>query len=293
VKPFIILNPIAGSVEDLPRIVNELQRLRPAKVLATKRSGDAERWSHRAVKDGFNYLVVAGGDGTLNEVINGVARTQAHPRIGIVPLGTGNDFARGLDLPLSLKESVAILRAGRARPADIVRVRSKRVRYFVNVAAGGFSGIVRRKMTPEIKRGWGPLAYLRGAAAALPKLHAYKARIVLDGEEVISTSVYNVVIANGRFAAGGLPIAPAADPFDALLDVVLIPKRSAPEMALLAAEIILGKHFSTNTILFRRAKRISVRSKPGMSFNVDGELIGSVPATFQILPHRLKFVIKE
>ena len=292
-KPFIILNPIAGSVQDLPRIMKELQRLRPAKLLATKHSGDAEKWAHRAVKDGCNYLVIAGGDGTLNEAINGVARTDMQPRIGIIPLGTGNDFARSFKLPSSVRENINLLRAGRTRAVDIVRVRSKRVRYFVNVAAGGFSGIVRRKMTPEIKRGWGPLAYIRGAAAALPKLHAYKTRVVLDDNEELSTAVYNLVIANGRYAAGGLPIAPEADPTDGLLDVVLIPKRSVPEMALLAAEIMLGKHFSRNRVVFRRAKKVSVRSKPGMWFNVDGELVGSAPATFRILPRRLKFIVKE
>jgi diacylglycerol kinase (ATP) len=293
VKPFLILNPCAGSGKDLPRTIAELQRLRPATFLMTKKSGDAEKWSHRAAKAGCNYFVIAGGDGTLNEVVNGLARTDANPRIGIIPLGTGNDFARSLKLPSSVRENVNLLRAGRTRAVDIVRVRSKRVRYFVNVAAGGFSGIVRRKMTPEIKRGWGPLAYIRGAAAALPKLHAYKARIVLDDKEELSTAVYNVVIANGRFAAGGLPIAPEADPTDALLDVVLIPKRTAAEMALLAAEIILGTHFPSNAVVFRRAKKISVRSKPGMWFNVDGELVGSAPATFRILPRRLKFIVKE
>ncbi|HEX4639114.1 MAG TPA: diacylglycerol kinase family protein [Chthoniobacterales bacterium] len=292
-KPFVILNPHAGSAKKWPQTLAALERLRPGKLVATKKSGDAEKLSHQAAQAGCGYFIVAGGDGTLNEVINGIARTHANPRIGIVPLGTGNDFARSLHLPLTLKENIAILRAGETRSIDIVRVRSKRIRYFVNVAAGGFSGIVRRKMTPQIKRGWGPLAYLRGAAAALPKLHAYKARIVLDEEEELSLAVYNVVIANGAFAAGGLPIAPGADPGDGLLDVVLIPKRSAPEMALLAAEIILGTHFSSNSTIFRRAKKISVRSKPGMWFNVDGELVGSVPATFQILPRRLRFVVKK
>jgi diacylglycerol kinase (ATP) len=148
-------------------------------------------------------------------------------------------------------------------------------------------------MTPAIKKTWGPLAYIRGAAAALSKLHAYKTRIVLDEREEFSTVVYNVVVANGRFAAGGLPIAPDADPADALLDVVLIPERSTAELALLAAEIILGKHFSSSTVIFRRARKVSVRSRPGMWFNVDGELVGSVPAMFQILPRALRFMVKR
>ena len=269
------------------------ERLNPSIASATRKAGDAEKWSREMAQCGCDYMVVAGGDGTLNAVVNGVAQTRRRVRIGIVPLGTGNDFARTLGLPLSLEENLEILRAGKTRAIDIVRVYSRRrVRYFVNVAAGGFSGIVGKKITPEIKKSWGPLAYIRGAAAALPKLHAYKTRIVLDADEELSTALCNVVVANGRFAAGGLPIAPEANPADALLDVVLIRQRSVPEMALLAAEIILGRHFSSSAIIFRRAKRISVRSRPGMWFNVDGELVGSAPATFQILPRALKFVIK-
>ena len=261
--------------------------------MTTKRAGDAEKWAREAARHGCEYLVVAGGDGTLNEVVNGIARAKQPPKIGIAPLGTGNDFARTLGLPVSLEENIDILRAGKARAIDIVRVRSDRIRYFINLAAGGFSGIVRTKMTSQIKRSWGPLAYIRGAAAALPKLHAYKTRILLDDDEELSTALYNVVVANGRFAAGGLPIAADADPADALLDVVLIPKRSAPEMALLAAEIILGKHCASSAIIFRRAKKVSIRSRPGMCFNVDGELVGRAPATFQILPHALRLVIKQ
>jgi len=292
VKPYIIFNPIAGSVTDAQQTLSELKRLRPSTVSMTKKRGDAEKWSRQAVRSGHRYIVAAGGDGTLNEIVNGVVGAANRPRIGILPLGTGNDFARTLGLPFSFEENIDILRASKTRALDIVRVKSDRARYFVNVSAGGFSGLVRKKITPQIKRNWGPLAYIRGAAAALPKLHAYKTRIVLDEGEELSTSVYNVVIANGRFVAGGLPIAPEADPADGLLDVILIPKRGRTEMALLAAEIILGKHFSSSTVIFRRAKKIAVRSRPGMWFNVDGELVGSAPAEFQILPRALNFVRK-
>jgi len=292
-KPYIIFNPIAGSVNDAQRILAALKRLRPIAVSITKKTGDAAKSGRQAASDGRPYIVAAGGDGTLNEVVNGIARARHRPVIGILPLGTGNDFARTLGLPFSLEENIDVLRAGKTRAVDVVRVHSDRARYFVNVSAGGFSGIVRNKITRQIKRSWGPLAYIRGAAAALPKLHAYKTRIVLDEREELSTALYNVVIANGRFVAGGLPIAPDADPADGLLDVILISKRSAPEMALLAAEIILGKHFSSNAVIFRRAKKIAVRSRPGMWFNVDGELVGRAPAVFQILPRALSFVVKR
>jgi len=292
-RPFVIFNPGAGSVSDREKIVSQLKRLKPIALKMTRRSGDAERWARAALRTKCDCVVAAGGDGTLNGVVNGIAGSGRRIRIGIVPLGTGNDFARTLGLPFGIEENMDILRAGQERQIDLVRVKGKRARYFVNVSAGGFSGMVDAKITAKIKRTWGPLAYLRGAATALPELHAYKARILLDDAEEISAQLYNIVIANGRFVAGGLPIAPYADPSDGLLDIVLIPKLGAAEMALLAAEITLGKHLSGNATIFRRAKKVELHARPGMRFNVDGELVGNAPAVFQIIPQGLSFIANK
>ncbi len=294
-KPFVIFNPVAGSVKNADAVLSQLQRLDPVAVRLTRRRGDAEKFAREATRKKSNYIVAAGGDGTLNEVINGIAAPR-HVRavsVGIVPLGTGNDFARALGLPAKVDENIEILLSKKTTPVDLVRVRSGRTRYFVNVSAGGFSGIVDEKLTPEIKRTWGPLAYVRSAAAALSRLHAFRTQLVFDDEEELSIELYNVVIGNGRFVAGGLPIAPDADLCDGLLDVILIVKRPAPEMALLAAEMLLGKHLSSDAVVFRRAKKIAVRSRPGMCFNVDGELVGNAPAVFQVVPRALRFVVNR
>jgi diacylglycerol kinase (ATP) len=294
-KPCIIVNPIAGSIKDLDVLLKKLRRLRPDELHLTRKPGDAETFARKAIRAGCNYVIAAGGDGTLNEVVNGIAspRRAREICVGVVPLGTGNDFVRSLGLPATLEENIDILRSKQTAPVDLVRVRSDRTRYFVNVSTGGFSGLVNEKLTPEIKRAWGPLAYVRSAAAALPDLHAYRTTIVLDGTERLSIDLYNVIIANGRFVAAGLPIAPNADPSDGLLDLVLIPKLPKPEMALLATEMVLGKHLSSNALIFRRAKKISVRSRPGMWFNVDGEAVGNEPAVFQVVPRALSFVVSK
>ncbi|HEV3100632.1 MAG TPA: hypothetical protein VGY75_13050 [Candidatus Udaeobacter sp.] len=106
-----------------------------------------------------------------------------------------------------------------------------------------------------------------------------------------SVVLYNVVIANGRFAAGGLPIAPNADPSDGLLDIILIPERPGSEITLLAAKIVLGNHLDADAVTFRRAARVSIRSRPGMWFTVDGELIGNDPIVFEVMPRALQFVV--
>jgi diacylglycerol kinase (ATP) len=295
VKPYIIVNPIAGAIVNPGVLLKQLRRLDPRKLSLTKRAGEAETLARVAFRAGCDYIIAAGGDGTLNEVINGIA--PPHPirrvRMGIVPLGTANDFARSMKLPARVENNIDILRAKQTVLVDLVRVTGKRTRYFINVSAGGFSGAVDEKLTPQIKSTWGPLAYLRSAAAALPKLRAYHATVIFDDVERWEGELYNIVIANGQFVAGGLPIAPDASVRDGLLDVLLVPKRPAREMALLTAQMLLGKHLSSDAIPFRRTRKISVKSRPRMWFNVDGEPFGDDPAVFQILPRALEFVIRK
>jgi diacylglycerol kinase (ATP) len=292
-KPCVILNANAGPRCDTEALIVQLKRLDPAVIRVTGKAGDAQRFAREAVRNHCDFIITAGGDGTLNEVVNGVAPSARPVCIGMVPLGTGNDFARGLNLPGAIEDNIDVLRSRKMRPIDIVRVRSRRrTRYFVNVSAGGFSDIVDEKLTPEIKQDWGPLAYWRSAAAALPQLHAYHAQIEFD-REVMRLDVYNVIVANGRFVAGGLPIAPEADPGDGLLDLVLIPTHPLRKIAVAAAEMLLIKHLTSNAVVFRRGKRIAVRSQPPMWFNVDGEPVGAAPAVFEVVPRALNFIVRE
>lgn len=287
----VILNPRAGSVRERAAIVKRIRHLPDVEIRQTARKGDATRFARAALRQGCDMIVAAGGDGTLNEVVNGIGGNRSRARLGLIPLGTGNDFARTLGIPTDLDEAIAVLASGHTRAIDLVRVTSDRVRYFVNVSAGGFSGLVNEKLTPKMKRTWGPLAYLRSAVAALPQLRAYRTKVSLGKRKQLSLSLYNVVIANGRYVAGGRLIAPKASITDGLLDIILIQERSAAELALLAAQVALGKHLSSDAIVFRRATKVTVNSKPGMWFNVDGELVGNLPATFEVLRRALRFVV--
>jgi diacylglycerol kinase (ATP) len=293
VKPYIIVNPVAGSVGDIQLRLEQLRRLNADEMHVTQHAGDAETLARKAVRAGSDYVIAVGGDGTLNEVVNGITTSRPARRIcvGVVPVGTANDFARSIGLIRNVEANIDTLCAKKTTAIDLVRMTSGRRRCFVNVSAGGFSGVVGEKLTSEIKAAWGPLAYVRSAAAALPKLQAYRTTMIFDDTEELVIDLYNVVVANGQFAGGGIPIAPQANLSDGLFDVVLVPKRPAGETALLAAQILLGKHISSDAVSFRRAKKILVRSRPGMWFNADGELVGNQPAAFQIIPHALDFVV--
>jgi diacylglycerol kinase (ATP) len=290
-KTCVILNPSAGNVRDLDEVVARLAQFPKTEIRLTNKPGSAARFAKTALRKGRELIIAAGGDGTLNEVINGIGEEIGDACVGLIPLGTGNDFARTIGVPPDMEAAIDLIRAGETQEVDLVRVTSDEVRYFVNVSAGGFSGLVNEKLTPEMKKSWGPLAYLRSAAAALPELRAYRTTLAFDNAESMMMDLYNVIVANGRYVAGGMLIAPDASIDDGLLDVVLIPKRSAAELALVAAQIALGAHLSNDAIVFRRASRLTVNSKPGMWFNVDGELVGNEPARFEILPRALRFMV--
>lgn len=290
-KTCVILNPSAGCAGNTEELRQKFQLLAPEEIFVTSEAGHAEKFAREAVSAGFELIVAAGGDGTLNEIVNGIGDHASKVRVGLIPLGTGNDFARSVEIPTKVDESIEVIRSGRAQSFDFVRVTSDRVRYFINVSTGGFSGIVDEKLTPEMKQTWGPLAYLRSAAAALPELRAYQTAVVFDDTEKILINLYNVIVGNGRFVAGGIPVAPDAVLDDGLLDIILILERPARELAVLAAQTLLGKHLSSDSIIYRKAAKVSVQSAPGMWFNVDGELVGNEPAVFEVVPGAIHFIV--
>ncbi len=158
------------------------------------------------------------------------------------------------------------------------------------MSAGGFGGLVSEKAA-ELKARWGPLAYLRAAVGTLPEIEGFSARITFDGTERLEIEAYNVVISNGRYVAAGIPAAPLSRLDDGLLDVMLVPAASLPELALLIPQILLGKHTESDLLLFRRAGRIEIESDPRMPFNVDGEVIGDGPILFEVLPRALEVIV--
>ena len=135
----IILNPIAGGLKSIDAIQDRLRGLKAERFCISKQPGDAEKFANEA--SDFDLMVSAGGDGTLNEVVNGIARGGCNAALGVLPLGTGNDFARTLGVPTDLETAIEQIMAGKTRAIDLVRVTSDRIRYFLNVSSGGFSGV--------------------------------------------------------------------------------------------------------------------------------------------------------
>ncbi|HKH45063.1 MAG TPA: diacylglycerol kinase family protein [Thermoanaerobaculia bacterium] len=290
-KARIIVNPNAGSVEGVAALRASLGRLPGTEICITDREGHAEDLARQAVEEDAELVVAAGGDGTLNEVLNGLSSGFERTRLGLLPLGTGNDFARSIGVPDDLEGALAVLLAGRFQRIDVGRAAvGGKSRCFLNMAVGGFSGVVSEKAS-DAKERWGPLAYMRGAVDALPELQAFETTIVLNGAERLRIDTYNIVISNGRYVAAGIPVAPQAVLDDGLFEVMIAPATTLPKLALLVPQVLLGQHLESDLLLFRRATRVEIESDPSMAFNVDGEILGEESSVFEVQPRAVEMVV--
>ncbi|KYF81172.1 hypothetical protein BE11_32570 [Sorangium cellulosum] len=291
----IIVNPAAGNAAQSARL-HELAAARPdVRLIQTEGPGHARELAGAAVEEGSEIVVAAGGDGTINEVVQGLGPHRDRARLGLLPLGTGNDLARTLGIPFDPVEAFALLDAGRVealtRKVDLVHVESAgQTRYCLNVAAGGFSGQVDEALTDEMKAAWGPLAYVRGAMKVLPDLTGYETTIAWDDQEFERVEALNVIVANGRTCAGGMKVASGASMEDGLLDVVIVRYASLLDLAAVAARLVAGSYLDSAEVMHRRASRVRIAAKPGMWFNVDGELLSNAPISFSV-EHRALSVL--
>lgn len=291
-KICIILNPKAGTAEQADVIHHAVATCSESTLWETTGPGQARELAVTALQIGAELVVAAGGDGTVNEVINGLALNFAQARLGVLPLGTGNDLARTLALPLDPQLALPLLTTGVVRAIDLMKIETaRRVTYGINVAAGGFTGQMNELLSEEMKASWGPLAYLRGAVGVLPNLRDYETSVSYEDEPAERVEAFNIIVANGRTAAGGFMVAPTANPEDGLLDVVIVKSGSLFDVAGVAARLVVGNYLDSSQVLHRQARRVSVASRPGMWFNVDGELFTQQPVTFTVLPRTLRTVV--
>lgn len=294
IKQCIILNPRAGRLAAGEAFDAQLAEL-SADIWQPQNSSDVAALVQRALQQRYERIVVGGGDGTLNAVLNALDGRFDQVQLGLLPLGTANDFARSIGMPCELDRAIDALRRGDVRPLDVgsIALHSGLAspRYFLNVSVGGFSSIAKDKLDETRKDLWKRLAYIVSAVKALPELTQYQLRLQIDDQPAVELQAYNLAIANAKFAGGGIPIAPEADVADGLLDVVVFATGPLPKMAAVATKAWRGNHLEDEHVLYWRARKARIWSEPPFDLNVDGEEIGSPPAEFEVLPQALRFVI--
>ncbi|GAK60283.1 diacylglycerol kinase catalytic region [Candidatus Vecturithrix granuli] len=301
-----IVNPKSGGGKTGERwaaIQSALEReLGTFTVLETRQKLDAIGLTRQALKDGTQTIIAVGGDGTLNEVVNGFFEdgVPIHPaaKLAVVLRGTGSDFVKTCKLPGTIEELTQAIKTGDASPCDIVRATVKpiseepRERYFINVADVGIGGPVVNLVNNSSKRLGGKITFLLAGAQATLQSKNFMMRIKLDGETICDQQPrYFTVIANGKYFGGGMHIAPEANLNDGLFDVMLAGDFSLFEKIFkILPRLYTGKIGQLKKIRMLRGKRLHINADRPLLIEADGELIGKTDALFEILPSALQIV---
>jgi diacylglycerol kinase (ATP) len=313
--PRLILNPVAGTDEGpaLVARINELLRGRfgDLDITITTGPGDGERAGFRAASEGETQVFVAGGDGTLNEVLNGVYASGRLSDVvfGLLPLGTGNDFAAVIGIPSDVDDAVRAFADGHAIAVDVGRLDD---RVFVNVSAGGFVAEVSEAVTPELKTVAGRLAYLIGGAQALLSYDPVRARIepIGDSHVLYPSDALDAVrdaspagvaahevdlqlfaVCNSRLIGGGRLIAPEAVIDDGWLDVCVIEAMPTLEFVGLLREVARGDHLDDPRVSYFRARDLRLQFDRVIKVNTDGQVLDATSCRYSILPRAARFLV--
>lgn len=297
----VIVNPAAGagkSAKKWPEIETLLKGLGlDFEHDLTEAPGHAIELAKSAAKKGCEMVVSVGGDGTINEVVNGLydANGLENVVMGIVNTGTGADYIRTFGIPRKYKEGCQLLMSPGRRTVDlgVIEYTSNghaEKRLFVNFAGLGFDAEVVRATTEKFKALGDMPSYLMGLLTTLFSYQNKEISIVVDGEPG-QRRICTIMLNNGRYGGGGMLPAPDADPGDGLFDVVIIDDMTKPDLLRSLPRIYRGTHLTHPKVTLMRAREVEVRPVQQMAVQADGELLGAAPARFSVLPAALTLVV--
>ncbi|MFN2367150.1 MAG: lipid kinase [Desulfurivibrionaceae bacterium] len=235
----------------------------------------------------YDFVIIGGGDGTLNRMAEWLV--AAGRPVGIIPLGTGNDLARTLDIPFQVEDACRVIAAGNRRKISLGKVNDK---YFFNAASIGLSTKVARNLDPENKKRWGALAYSRALLEEIYNRHAFRAEIT-SGEsgESLRLRTIQITVGNGRYYGGGLVFSEEATIYNRELGLFAIVAQDFLELLKMAPLFMLGRHTELERVIFLHGKKFVIHTHRPKEIDVDGELIGKTPAFFDLDPDVLEFFV--
>lgn len=305
-KPIAIVNPNSanGSTKrQWPQIEALLtQAIGPFETVFTKSQGDATPLALDAARRGCDLVISVGGDGTNNEVVNGLLADGAPrpaPALAFVPRGTGGDLRKTFGIENTVEAAVYRIARGAPRRIDAGRMTitghdgATVVRHFVNISSFGIGGLVDAYVNRSTKALGGKASFFIGTAKAFFVYRNQRVRVSFDGGIPEEMTINNVAVANGRFFGGGMMIAPQAEIDDGLFDIVILGDLTPLEVMRNGPKVYKGAHMPHPKIRHLRAKTVhaeSVDPADKVLLDVDGEAPGMLPATFTILPGALTVI---
>lgn len=279
----IIYNPTSGRELFRKHLPEALEKLEKAgyetSAHATTGEGDATYAARIAAERKFDVVIAAGGDGTLNEVVNGLAMQEHRPKFGVIPMGTTNDFARALHIPRDIQGAIDVITAGETIPVDVGRMNN---RYFINIAGGGRLTELTYEVPSKLKTMLGQLAYYLKGIEMLPSIKPTDVRIEYDGRVFEGESLL-FLIGLTNSVGGFEKLAPDSSVNDGLFTLIILKKTNLAEFIRIAGLALRGDHLNDPHVIYTKARRIQVQSSDPMLINLDGELGGEIPADFENL----------
>jgi YegS/Rv2252/BmrU family lipid kinase len=260
--------------------------------LISEEPGQLATLAEEAVRGGAELLVVVGGDGSVNEVVNGVAGAGG-VQIAVVPRGTGRDFARTFGIPRDLDRAIGIALDGDVRELDVGLVTYRTWAgdegrsHFANVASAGISGAIAKRANETSKALGGKVSYYWATLAVFARWQTGEMRVTVD-EEVREGRMIDAMVANGRFLGGGMMMLPEAEPDDGLFDVMLIGDVTKRDLAFTLPKSYRGKHLPHPRLEVLRGRVVTVDADEPLPIELDGEQPGTTPARFEIVPRALR-----
>lgn len=287
----LIYNPTSGRElirRHLPDILEKLEKAGyEASCHATTGAGDATLAARIAVERKYDVVIAAGGDGTINEVVNGLAEQEYRPKLGIIPAGTTNDFARALQIPRDINAAVDIITRGELIPVDIGRINDK---YFINIAGGGRITELTYEVPSKLKTMLGQLAYYLKGMEMLPSIKASDLRIEYDGK-LFEGEAMMFLVGLTNSIGGFEKLAPDASINDGLFSLLILKKVNLAEFIRIATLAVRGEHVNDPNVIYTKANRIKVHSVEKVQLNLDGEFGGLLPAEFENLYRHLEVFV--
>ena len=255
-------------------------------VRVTWEKGDARRFVLEA--GNVDLLVAAGGDGTLNEVVQGLMDLSRHerPNLGIIPLGTANDFAGGSGIPRDPAKALALCMRGDATSIDVGKANDH---WFINAATSGFGAEITATTSPELKRLLGPAAYTVMGAILAINFHHYQGKLILPDREIIGSGPV-AIVGNGRQTGGGIQVAPRAYIDDGLLDVLVV-RQISPTALLAAARELQQLPADGEYISYWQTPWLEFRSEEAIAVSLDGEPLRFSTVRYEAVPKAISLVL--
>ena len=289
----IIYNPTSGREAFKKHLPEVLQKLEKAgyetSCHATIGEGDATKAARRAVKRRFDVVIAAGGDGTINEVVHGLAEQPNRPKLGIIPVGTTNDFSRAIGLPRTVEGACDVIVEGISVPIDIGRVNKK---HFINIAGGGRLTELTYEVPSKLKTVLGQLAYYLKGMEILPSIRPTHVEIEYDGKWY-EGEIMLFLVANTNSIGGFERLAPDASLNDGMFDLLILKKANLADFVKVASQALRGEHIHDPHVIYTRANRIKVETKEKMQLNIDGEFGGLLPCEFTNLYQHLEVFVPK